>query len=151
MSFNLLAGALSAVILQSRGVARDKVIGGAAVSALTPGLLGLAIPLAVASQFGQKSDAPPPGGTGSGSNSGGVTDLFTMPDVVGMDKISAIQNVTRIKQTVTLIAAELRCFDSDKPPNPGTVLLQKPEAGRMVAEGDAVTLYVQPDVSANLV
>lgn len=66
MAFNLMSGALAAVILQSRKLPQQQVLAGAVLSSMTPGVLGLAIPLILANR------APPPTDTGSGSDGGAV-------------------------------------------------------------------------------
>ena len=75
MAFNLMAGAVSATILKSRGVPNDKVIAGAAVSAMTPGILGFVIPLVMARQFGGTA-ASLGGGSGKSGKTVDLTEAF---------------------------------------------------------------------------
>jgi hypothetical protein len=60
MSINILMGVVSAAIMNARGVPRQQLLAGAAFSSVTPGLLGVMIPLALANQAGKQSAANAP-------------------------------------------------------------------------------------------
>lgn len=139
---NLMAGALSALILQSRRVPRNKVLVGAVLSAFTPGVLGLALPLAIAAQHPRK---PPnePKDPADPDDGDGVVDLDVLPNVVGWRKEDAEARLKGRRMNVTLKPAELKA--ADRPAAPGTVVAQEPPGERSVPIGTEVLLYVQQD------
>ena len=56
-------GALSAAIMNLRGVPRQQMVAGAAISSMTPGLLAMVIPLAIANQADAQAAAKAASGT----------------------------------------------------------------------------------------
>jgi hypothetical protein len=127
---NIIVGALSALILQKRGLATDQVVAGAAISSLTPGMFGLVVPLVLARQSGSPVRD-------------GVVKLVRVQNAVGLGKDPAVKLVEAQGLRATVKPGEIQ--SDAQIDEPGTVVAQQPTANTVVAVGDTVLLYVSPD------
>lgn len=144
MSINYVMGALSALILKQRGIPMNRALAGGAVSAVTPGILGLAIPLAMAGQ-GVKGKQ----GTSHPALTGPVT-LVELTDVRLESKEDAVKTLEAEgqQQRVKVVVADVQVPKGEKAPPGDIVVKQVPAPEELVPLGGHVTLYVTPSGGA---
>lgn len=133
MAINLMQGLLSAVLLQSRKLPGNTVVAGAALSALTPGPIGLLLPLAIARPPATPDDTPD-------ETPGDVTTLVQVPPLVGQTEAEAVQALKKLR-----LEPEVRLGKVEGGTQPaGQVVAQSPQPDVALAEGSIVVLFVQP-------
>lgn len=125
---NVMQGAVAAVLMKSANQSPDRVVAIAALSALTPGVLGLALPL-VAAKSGTPSTVP-----------GTTPAAVPVPGVIGKSIVTAIN---LLEEEGFLVTAE----ESDKVSGgdflgPGSVVDQRPIKNDLVSKGSTVHLTV---------
>lgn len=129
MAINLMQGALTAVILQPRKLPSEKVVAAAAMSAVTPGLLGLLLPLLLVKN--DKAAAPPPPSTDP--------KRIAVPDVVGVAKAEALERLKAAGLTGEVYPGNETGRSS------GVVFKQGPIGGTQADKDSKVLLLVQVD------
>ncbi|OWQ90892.1 hypothetical protein CDN99_12080 [Roseateles aquatilis] len=131
---NVMQGAVAAAMMQSAKQPPDRVLAIAALSALTPGVLGLALPLAVLGQRAAAPTTPAPL----------PAPLVLVPDVRG-------QTVKEAQSTLKAGGFAAVVVERDVTGSvyePGTIAVQDPEADEAVDKGTTVHLIVLPDSSS---
>ncbi len=134
MTINVMQGALAAALMQSAKQPPNKVLSIAALAALTPGILGLALPLAV---LGARKAAP----AEPAQPAPVPVPLVQVPDLSGNDEATATQRLKDAGLLATVHVRAVKGIDGV----PGEVIAQAPPAGVAVEPGSSVVLYLQPE------
>jgi beta-lactam-binding protein with PASTA domain len=139
MSFNLMQGALAAVMLQQRNVTGNQLAAGAALAAVMPGMPGLLVPVLMT----QKGTSPANGnGNGTvsvGTTVGSTSTFVKVPNVQGLPADLAKQTI----EDVNLVAEIVPDRNPHASATQDAVYSQTPDANSYAEEQSTVELLVQ--------
>jgi hypothetical protein len=128
MSLDTTNVLFSLIFLQQRRIPRDRALAAAVGSGLIPGPVGLVLP-AIVARGSRRVDVPPPP-----IDAGDV--MVKVPDVVGKAEAAASDTVE--KNGLRPVSSTF--FTNEK--DPGIVVQQEPEPGKLARTGSDVDLVV---------
>jgi beta-lactam-binding protein with PASTA domain len=126
MAFNNMNLFLSLAILQNKGIDRDKMLAASVGAALVPGILGLAVPLIVASNEASTTTGTGTS-TGTADTTGDVPTQTKVPDVQTKTEQEAIDAITAAGLNPVVTRAFFTAVAGSKIPDKGTVARQDPK------------------------